>query len=372
MTEDADEGRKALKAAIGDMINAFMKQTMEMTKEYIKRRMMQKINDRLTSMSMKKSTKKLISLEQDKQESITNVQQQGGEAQEFLNEEVQGNIQQATQQIGQETLMVHQQQTTEEVQQESAKTQANTVMGIASGASKIIGSLGWWGIPLIAVITALLNGLLSFAMSKVSSLFGGGSDSSSDSGPNVKLATGMLTYDSGNVQAFSGVQDGKTYPVVGNDGKVYAAKDGGELATGLVRDPITTLINGQPALVAERGPEMVIGRETTAAMMMARPDLLAEIVKFDRNRSGQTYRAYDSGNVQEWGSAPDGSPVGNNADLAELCSTIGTLAAVLSAIQQKGIPAHINKYGRGSVTEAAASGANFMRQNSGDRLWRKG
>ena len=373
MTEDAEEGRKAIKEAIGDMINDFMKQTISMSKEYIKRRLMQKMNDRLTSLSIKKSTKKEVSLEQDKQDQVTNVMEQGGEAQQLLNEDVKGSIQKATTEIGNETLQVQTAQTQQEVQTESAKTQANTVMGISSGASKIIGSLGWWGIPLIAVITALLNGLLSFAMSKVSSLFGGDSSSdSSDSGPNVKLVTGMLTYDSGNVQAFRGIEDGKTYPVVGNDGKVYAAKDGGELSTGLVKDPITTLVNGQPALVAEKGPEMVIGRETTAAMMMARPDLLAEIVKFDKNRSGQTFRAYDAGNVSEvMDGAPSGSPAGNGLtpeDVAALRSSLDGFAAVMTLIQKNGL--HVNKYGRGGVAESAASGANFMRRNSGDRLWK--
>lgn len=369
MTEDSEAGRKAMKAAIGDMIKAFMKQTIEMTKEYAKRRIMQKVNDRLTSSAMKKSTKNLVALEENKQEQITQTQEVGGQAQEFLNEEVQGNIQQATAEIGQETLQVQQATTQQEVQTESAKTQANTTMGIASGASKIIGSLGWWGIPLVAVITALLNGLLSFAMSKVSSLFGGGGDKSADSGPNVKLVTGMLTYDSGNVQAFRGVMDGQTYPVVGNDGQVYAAKDGGELSTGLVRDPITTLINGQPALVAERGPEMVIGRETTAAMMMARPDLLAEIVKFDRSRSGMTYRAYDSGNVQGFSAVDGVQPVGlSPEDVASLRASLDGFAAVMTLIQRNGL--HVNKFGRGSITEEAVSGTAFMRRNSGDRRWK--
>lgn len=375
MTEDAEEGRKAMKKAIGSMIKAFMKQTVEMSKEYIKRRMMQKMNDKLTSKAMKKSIKLETGLEQDKQDAVLDVAKQGGQARTFLNEEVEGDVLQAKKEIGNETLITQQTQTQQEVQTESAKTQANTTMGIASGASKIIGSLGWWGIPLIAVITALLNGLLSFAMSKVSSLFGGGKESGGDEGPNVKLASGMLTYDSGNVQAYAGVIDGKTYPVVGSDGKVYAAKDGGELSTGLVKDPITTLINGQPALVAEKGPEMVIGRETTAAMMMARPDIIAEIVKFDKNRSGQTYRAYDAGNIAELianGTVPNGLPVGENGltpeDIASLRSSLDGFAAVMALIQKNGL--HVNKFGRGSVTEASASGAKFMRQNSGDRLWR--
>ena len=256
---------------------------------------------------------------------------------------------------------------TAELTTEVSKTSAEVPLGIAQGAAKTIGSLGWWGIPLIAVISALLMGLLSWA---ISAAFGS-SDSKSDSGPNVKLASGMLTYDSGNVQAFLGVEDGKTYPVVGNDGKVYAAKDGGKLETGLVKDPITTIVNGQPALVAEKGPEMVIGRETTAAMMMARPDLLAEIVKFDKNRSGQTYRAYDSGNVQEIATASIGSAEGNAlspADIAALRSTLAGFAAVMTLIQKNGL--HVNKYGRGGIAQESQDGANFVRRNSGDRLWK--
>lgn len=369
MTEDSEAGRKAMKAAIGDMIKSFMRQTIEMTKEYAKRSIMQKMNDRLTSTKMKKSADQMVRLESSKQNQITQTQEQGGQAQKFLNERVQGDIQKATAKIGQETLQEHKANVIEEVNMESAKTQANTSMGIASGASIIIGSRGWWGIPLVAVITSLLNGLLSFAMSKVSSLFGGGGDTSADAGPNVKLVTGMLTYDSGNVQAFRGVMDGQTYPVVGNDGNVYAAKDGGELSTGLVRDPITTLINGQPALVAERGPEMVIGRETTAAMMMARPDLLTEIVKFDRYRSGMTYRAYDSGNVQDFFSSAAAQPIGlSPEDVASLRASLDGFAAVMALIQRNGL--HVNKFGRGSVTEEAASGAAFMRLNSGDRRWK--
>lgn len=457
MTEDAEAGRKAMKTAIGDMINAFMKQTVTMTQEYIKRRIMQQSNDYITSRQMKASSDEQIQIEEDtqsglrravrtgndgkkqiltnwskeslgviqeeakkeisaeedkqddvnkttqkggkkkqsifkkissgilglfkkdkknevkqeesKQEAVAQVQEQGGEARQTVAETTEEGIGDITAQVGQETLQTQAAQAQASVQTESAETQAKIPMGIAAGASKIIGSLGWWGIPLVAVITALLNGLLSFAMSKVSSLFGGGG-SSDDSGTTTKLVSGMLTYDKGNVQAFSGVETGKTYPVVGNDGKVYAAKDAGELSTGLVKDPITTIVNGQPALVAERGPEMVIGRETTAAMMMNRPDLLREIVRFDRTRSGMQYRAYDAGNVAEFANTLDNSPL-TPTDAQQLRDTIKSLSLVLASLQANGIQAHINKYGRGGVVESAASGANFMRRNSGDRLWRK-
>ena len=413
MTTDAEAGRAAIKQAIGDMINDFMKQTVSMAQEYIKRRIQQKMYDRLMSKQIKdsaeeqknietekgdvvtdaakdmgkdvlketkkqgknllktkeKSAQEETKAEEEKQTEMTDITEKQGEVREFLNEDVEQNISDATAQIGSETLVTQQAQAQTEVQTESAKTQANTVMGIASGASKIIGSLGWWGIPLIAVITALLNGLLSFAMSKVSSLFGGGGGGN-DSGPNTKLVSGMLTYDSGNVQAFRGVFDGKSYPVVGNDGKVYAATDAGELSTGLVKDPITTMVNGEPALVAEKGPEMVIGRETTAAMMMSRPDLIREIITFDKNRSGATMRPYatfDQGNVAQIAAAatvPGSSAAGNAAsDLASLNDVLSSLSSVLAAIQQNGIPASINMYGNGGLQESITKANAFMSRN---------
>lgn len=414
MTTDAEAGRAAIKQAIGDMINDFMKQTVSMAQEYIKRRIQQKMYDRLMSKQIKdsaeeqknietekgdvvtdaakdmgkdvmKETKKQgknllktkekaaqeeTKAEEEKQTEMTDITEKQGEVREFLNEDVEQNISDATAQIGSETLVTQQAQAQTEVQTESAKTQANTVMGIASGASKIIGSLGWWGIPLIAVIQALLNGLLSFAMSKVSSLFGGGGGGN-DSGPNTKLVSGMLTYDSGNVQAFRGVFDGKSYPVVGNDGKVYAATDAGELSTGLVKDPITTMVNGQPALVAEKGPEMVIGRETTAAMMMSRPDLIREIITFDKNRSGasmRTYATFDQGNIAAISAATQSGMSGSSgsssiSEIASLNDVLSSLSSVLAAIQQNGIPASINMYGNGGLQESITKANAFMSRN---------
>ena len=444
---------KTVKQAVGGMINSFLKLTVNMMQETIKRRMFQLINDRLVSTQMvaagkeqvaiskaiqakitstdkggqrirkmlfkdfakqifdlkKKNKKKELSIETDGQKTEKKVQKKGVKSllksisksfsslfrikkkqkkQEKKLEEQTGKetldisknaetakqtltetsgqaIQQTLDKTAQTAIQTQQTQASESVQTKSAETQAKTSMGVASGAADIIGKLGWWGIPLVAVITALLNGLLSAAMGKVSSLFGGG-EKSSDSSTNTKLVSGMLTYDAGNVQSFRGVNDGRTYPVVGNDGRVYAASEAGELATGLVKDPITTLINGQPALVAERGPEMVIGRETTAALMMARPDLISEIVRFDRNRSGMTYRAYDSGNVAQFSGA---GMLDSSSQFAELGETIAQLSSVLSSLQKNGVTAHINKYGRGGLSSEAADGRRFMSRYSSDKRY---
>lgn len=267
--------------------------------------------------------------------------------------------------------------------------------GISEGAAKTIAALGIWGIPLIGIISSLLLGLLASALSSA------GDDSgaaSSNSGPSVKLATGMLTYDSGNVQSVSGGSPagspspsgyspsatpassgspagygGDRTPVLGTDGYVYQARQVPQLQTGLVTSPIATMVNGQPSLVGERGPEMVIGRETTAAMQMARPDLLAAIVKFDKNYSnGHAYRTYDEGNLSDFATVPDGSPSGEGTltkeDIDGLRSSLSEFTAVMLAIKRNGL--HVNKYGRGGITQESQDGANFMRRNSGDRLWK--
>lgn len=405
MGEALVSSEKSVKESVGNMINSFMKLTVTMMQEHIKRRLFQKINDRLTSLEMRKAAAEQKDIEESKHDEIEVAQKKGNKSllksvvsgftslfrskkrqkkQETKLEELTGKetlevnkeaetakqtltetsgqaIQSVLDNTAQTAIQSQKTQATESVQTKANETQAKTTMGIAEGSASIIGKLGWWGIPLVAVITALLNGLLSAAMSKVSSLFGGGG---SDTGAttNTKLVSGMLTYDAGNVQAFRGVFDGKTYPVVGNDGHVYAASDAGELSTGLIKDPITTLINGQPALVAERGPEMVIGRETTAALMMARPDLISEIVRFDRSRSGMSYRAYDSGNVSQFA----GGGV-STAELDSLRNTIDTLSSVLTVIQTQGIKAHLNKFGRGGLTNESMNGSKFMARYSNDR-----
>lgn len=348
LADDAEEGKKAMKSAVAEMVNSLLKQTVEMTQDYIKRRIMQRVHDRLTSIEAKKH-----------QADLTATQIEGEQTREILHTTMQTGLADIDKKVSVERIVTQKTENAEELTDEASATTGKVTLGIAGGAAKTIGSLGWWGIPLVAVITALLNALLGAAMSKVSGALGGKNKSTGTT--QSKLVSGMLTYDSGNVQSFRGVIDGSTYPVVGDDGNVYAAKDGGELSTGLVKDAITTFVNGQPALVAEKGPEMVIGRETTAAMMMARPDIITEIVKFDRNRSGRTYRAFDEGNLDRFNVSSGMS----TEDVVELRSTIQQLSIILSAIQQNGIKASINKYGRGGIVEETRSGTSFMRRNAG-------
>lgn len=232
----------------------------------------------------------------------------------------------------------------------------DTEGGIVSGAAKIIAKLGWWGIPLVAVITALLNGLLSAFLSKL-----GKSNSSTSSGTNTKLKTGMLTYDEGNVQQYRGLLDGQSYPVVGDDGRVYAATSVSQAVTGIVRSPIATMINGQPSLVAERGPEMVIGRETTAAMMMNRPDLLREIIMYDKNRSSMPYRTFDAGNVQQV--AAVSGATGVDSDTKAIMGALSVAITSLVDRLNKPFEARMDPYGRGGALDALNKAQQFMNKH---------
>ena len=196
-------------------------------------------------------------------------------------------------------------------------------IAIAQGSAKTIGELGWLGIPLVAVISALIGGLISWAMGKVK----GAGKVATDAAPAAtgKVVSGMLAYDSGNVQS-----------VLGSDGITYAARVGGlGSGSGIVTAPTLTNVGGQAALVGELGPEVVIGRATTRAMMQDNPRLLNSLVQFDRLHSGRGFRTYDSGNLTDFGGVDgiEGKSTGN----AELINAISELNRQLS----RGIHANV-------------------------------
>mgnify|MGYP004463031671 FL=1 len=355
MTEDAEAGRDAFKAAIGDMINSMMKQTVQMTQEYIKRRLMQKVNDKLVSTQIKKSTKEQVALEQGGADATSAITKAAGDAKVLLTEKVGQQVVNAVTTQTQTTTATAQSAAATDVSTQAAKTEANVGLGIAEGSAKTIGSLGWWGIPLIAVITAVLNGLLGFAMGKVSSLFGKGKDNNINA-KSTKVVSGMLTYDSGNVQDLR--------PFVGNDGSLYWATGDNKPHNGvsLLTQPTATTINGHPSLVAENGPELVIGRETTQAMMMNNPQLLKALVNYDRNYSGR--RAYDTGNIAETSpTVAAGASVSDEMVSYQASTNVALLQAVNTLLQrlEQPIEAKIDMYGRGKLYDSMTRANQFMK-----------
>lgn len=243
-----------------------------------------------------------------------------------------------------------------EVGQEVSLATILTALGISKGAAKIIGTLGWWGIPLIAVISSLLMGLLASALSTASS---SSSSSSSSTNTKVKLASGMLTYDEGNIGTYQGT-----------DGQSYRATAVSAPADGLVTQPIATTVQGQPALVAERGPEIVIGRRTTRAIMMNEPGLIRYLANYNKNASaGPRYRTFDEGNLDDITTQlPDGAgPAAalTREDAAALTAAIGVFNQTVGQLQQKGIPCYINKYGTGGLIDEVKSGLKFDAKYNG-------
>lgn len=264
--------------ALEDFVRAVGKTTQELLMNWVK----QKIEHAILRKAM-------IKTEQRSQKEMTGAVEEGQQMETTIVQAGQEAISQAVVDMGTKAVTAKKQQAAENVSTEAAETSANATMGIASGAAKTIGELGWWGIPLVAVITALINGLLNMAMSKVGSLFGGSNAAAGATAP-TKLVTGMLTYAGGNVQR-----------VLGNDGQIYDAKMGGVNGSGLVKMPTLTKVGGEAALVGEQGPEIVIGRATTKALMQDNSGLLEGLVAFDRLHSGRGFRTYAGGNVQMLG-----------------------------------------------------------------------
>lgn len=243
----------------------------------------------------------------------------------------------------------------EDAQTSIAKAGVDVAAGTASGAAKTIGTLGWWGIPLIAVIGAVLGGLLSLAKGALSNAFGGNKNNN-DAKRNFKVTSGMLTYDSGNVQDLR--------PFVGNDGSLYWATEDNKSHDGvsLLTQPTATTINGQPSLVAENGPELVIGRETTQAMMMNNPQLLKALVNYDRNYSGR--RAYDTGNIAETSpTIAAGATATDEMVSASAATNIALMQAVNTLLQrlEQPIEAKIDMYGHGKLYDSMTKANQFMK-----------
>lgn len=250
-------------------------------------------------------------------------------------------------------------------QSDAARTQAGMTFSIAGAIGKCFDFLGPIAGPIAAAgVMATLMGLLQWALN---SAFSGGKNDTPST--NTKLVTGMLTYDSGNVQDLK--------PFVADNGEVYWAKeDDGKQMQGvkMLTTPTATSVNGQPSLVAERGPEIVIGRETTHAMMMNNPGLLKALVNYDRNYSGRNSarRAFDNGNVGDVlaagtqagnGNLSSGASAAGDLIAASAASNAALLQAVNALIQRLNQPinAQINMYGRDGLHDSLNKANRFMK-----------
>lgn len=251
-------------------------------------------------------------------------------------------------------------------QSDAARTQSEVTFSIAGAMAKCFEFLGPIAGPIAAAgVMATLMGLLQWALN---SAFSSGKKKNTSS-TNTKLVTGMLTYDNGNVQDLK--------PFVADNGEVYWAKeDDGKQMQGvkMLTSPTATTVNGQPSLVAERGPEIVIGRETTHAMMMNNPGLLKALVNYDSNYSGRNSvrRAFDNGNVGDVLAAGSQGSNGNFSSGASatdglLADSAASNAALLQAVNaliqrlNQPINAQINMYGRDGLHDSLNKANQFMK-----------
>ena len=287
---------------------------------------------------------------------MTSVTEEGNAQQQTSSETTNEAISTITETTN-DTLLSEKQENNQEVaKSDSERAQAETTFSMVGALAKCYELLGPIAGPIAAaVVKATLNGLLQWALT---SIFGGGSKSSSSASTNTKLKSGMLTYDSGNVQDLK--------PFVGDNGEVYWASENSIPGNGarLLTTPTATTINGYPSLVAENGPELVIGRETTKAMMMNNPSLLKALVNYDANYSGR--RTYDNGNLSDVGGAAASSALSSasSAALADAtASNVALMQAVNALLERLNTPinAKIDMYGTGNLYESISKANQFMK-----------
>ena len=284
---------------------------------------------------------------------MTATTEQGNKEQSRDTELAQQTILNATDSTLNATLTAKQKNNDETLKSDAARTEGEVTFSIAGAMAKCFEFLGPIAGPIAAaVVMSTLMGLLQWALNSAFS----GKKKDSSKGPNTKIVSGMLTYDSGNVQDLR--------PFVGNDGSLYWATEDSKPHNGvsLLTHPTATTINGQPSLVAENGPELVIGRETTRAMMMNNPQLLKALVNYDRNYSGR--RAYDNGNIAETSPAiAAGATATDEMMSASAATNIALLQAVETLLQrlEQPIEAKIDMYGHGKLYDSMTKANQFMK-----------
>lgn len=205
---------------------------------------------------------------------------------------------------------------------------ANTAVAIMMAYAQLGPIAGSVAAAMLGVTGAAQLALAIAEYNKVMAASAGGSSKASSTGnaTKTKLVSGMLTYDKGNVQRF-----------VGQDGKVYTATAEPAPKDGLVTHPIATTVQGQPALVAENGPEIVIGRETTKAIMMNEPELIKYLANYQQH-GGR--RLFDGGNAESvvGGSVADNAGTERQALINRLDRSDALMEQVLYFLQNPVAP----------------------------------
>lgn len=233
---------------------------------------------------------------------------------------------------------------------QGAKTTADISAGIASGSAKTIGQLGWWGIPLIAVISAALSALMGLAMGKLNKAKQDVAATTGVSSSKGRVAAGMLTYAEGD------------YPVLGNDGQIYNARYQKDLKTGVYGG------GAHFGIFSEKKPEMIVDGDTTQKLILNYPHIYDSILTIARH--GQLKSAamptFASGNypsmpaqITQVASGATDMTMQNE----QMTQMLGSVAEALSTLNErlsKPIRAAVDPYGSKGAVNQLNKASNFM------------
>lgn len=233
---------------------------------------------------------------------------------------------------------------------QGAKTTADISAGIASGSAKTIGQLGWWGIPLIAVISAALSALMGLAMGKLNKAKQDVAAATGVSSSKGRVAAGMLTYAEGD------------YPVLGNDGQIYNARYQKELKTGVYGG------GAHFGIFSEKKPEMIVDGDTTQKLILNYPHIYESILTIARH--GQLKSAamptFASGNypsipaqiTQVASGATDMTM--QNEQMTQMLGSVAEALSTLNDRLSKPISATVDPYGSKGAVNQLNKASNFM------------
>lgn len=352
----ADAGASVLAAGANAVLNAPIGGgKSKESKEKFKQLKEEKKHQKELSKEVKKGSREREKENKQGVENITKDAKEAGKEQTKL-EEVKQNTTNAIVETGLNTTFQKKRENDAAVVEQSKDTaQAENTFSIVGAIGKCFEFLGPIAGPIAAAsVMAILTGLMQWGLNAA---FGSKNKKSSSNIKNTKLVSGMLTYDAGNVQDLK--------PFVSDNGEVYWAEEQKNVprsGVNLLTAPTATTINGHPSLVAENGPELVIGRETTQAMMMNNPQLLKALVNYDRNYSGR--RAYDIGNIAEASpTVATGASVSDEMVSYQANANVALLQAVNKLLQrlEQPIEAKIDMYGRGKLYDSMTKANQFMK-----------
>lgn len=245
---------------------------------------------------------------------------------------------------------IHGSQAITDMTVEGAKTAGDVTSGIARGSAKTIGELGWWGIPLIAVISAALSALMGLAMGKLNKAKQDVAAATGVSSSKGRVAAGMLTYAEGD------------YPVLGNDGQIYNARYQKELKTGVYGG------GAHFGIFSEKKPEMIVDGDTTQKLILNYPHIYDSILTIARH--GQLKSAamptFASGNypsmpaqITQVASGATDMTMQNE----QMTQMLGSVAEALSTLNErlsKPIRAAVDPYGSKGAVNQLNKASNFM------------